>query len=156
MDKQIRTGVYICHCGENIAGTVDVEKVAEYARGLGSVVVARPYMFMCSDPGQGFIKNDIKELGFYEAMNKYNINLMVDKRYQDNFISLTSLFSEDIDQDAYNRTKIIQSKLFKNKNNYDEDTRNLYNELNIKRYFKNIGSVQDVAIYKIIESSSSL
>ncbi|PIS42836.1 MAG: hypothetical protein COT24_01415, partial [Candidatus Kerfeldbacteria bacterium CG08_land_8_20_14_0_20_40_16] len=102
------------------------------------------------------IKNDIKELGFYEAMNKYNINLMVDKRYQDNFISLTSLFSEDIDQDAYNRTKIIQSKLFKNKNNYDEDTRNLYNELNIKRYFKNIGSVQDVAIYKIIESSSSL
>lgn len=63
MDNEKKIGVYICHCGENIAGTVDVEKVAEYARGLGSVVVARPYMFMCSDPGQGLIKNDIKELG---------------------------------------------------------------------------------------------
>jgi heterodisulfide reductase subunit A len=58
-----RIGVYICHCGSNIAGTVDVEKVAEFARGLDSVVIARDYKFMCSDPGQELIKNDIKELG---------------------------------------------------------------------------------------------
>ncbi|MBA7539469.1 Ferredoxin-type protein NapF [subsurface metagenome] len=58
-----RIGVYVCHCGTNIAGTVDVEKVSEYARTLGSVVVARDYMFMCSDPGQELIENDIKELG---------------------------------------------------------------------------------------------
>jgi len=63
MDNEIRTGVYICHCGENIAGTVDVEKVAEYALGLDPVVVARHYMFMCSEPGQELIKNDIKEIG---------------------------------------------------------------------------------------------
>jgi heterodisulfide reductase subunit A len=58
-----RIGVYICHCGTNIAAPVDVKKVTEYARGLESVTVARDYEFMCSDPGQELIKNDIKELG---------------------------------------------------------------------------------------------
>lgn len=58
-----KIGVYVCHCGANIAGTVDVMQVTEYARGLPSVVVARDYKFMCSDPGQDLIKNDIKELG---------------------------------------------------------------------------------------------
>jgi len=61
MDPKI--GVYVCHCGANIAGTVDVAQVTEYASGLPSVVVARDYKFMCSDPGQDLIKNDIKELG---------------------------------------------------------------------------------------------
>ena len=61
MDRKI--GVYICHCGSNIAGTVDVGKVVEFARTLDSVVVAREYKFMCSDPGQSLIKQDIKELG---------------------------------------------------------------------------------------------
>ncbi len=56
-----RIGVYICHCGANIAGTVDVAKVTEYAATLPSVVIARDYKFMCSDPGQDIIKNDIKE-----------------------------------------------------------------------------------------------
>ncbi len=58
-----RIGVYICHCGSNIAGTVDSAAVAEFARGLEAVVVARDYKFMCSDPGQEMIKNDIKEFG---------------------------------------------------------------------------------------------
>jgi len=61
MERKI--GVYICHCGANIAGTVDVEQVTEAAKGLPSVVVARDYKFMCSDPGQDLIKNDIRELG---------------------------------------------------------------------------------------------
>jgi heterodisulfide reductase subunit A len=56
-----RIGVYICHCGTNIAGTVDVAKVTEHAAALPSVVVVRDYKFMCSDPGQDIIKNDIKE-----------------------------------------------------------------------------------------------
>jgi len=56
-----RIGVYICHCGSNIAATVDVEKVAEFARELDSVIVARDYKYMCSEPGQNLIKNDIKE-----------------------------------------------------------------------------------------------
>jgi heterodisulfide reductase subunit A len=58
-----RIGVYICHCGSNIAGTVDVKEVAEFARSLDSVVVARDYIFMCSDPGQEVIRQDIRDLG---------------------------------------------------------------------------------------------
>jgi heterodisulfide reductase subunit A len=58
-----KIGVYTCHCGANIAGTVDVEQVTEFAKGLPSVAIARDYKFVCSDPGQELIKNDIKELG---------------------------------------------------------------------------------------------
>ena len=58
-----RIGVYVCHCGSNIAGTVDCAEVARFARGLDAVVVARDYKFTCSDPGQEMIKKDIKELG---------------------------------------------------------------------------------------------
>jgi len=57
-----RIGVYICHCGSNIAGIVDCEKVVEFAQGLEPVVVARDYKYMCSDPGQNLIKDDIKNL----------------------------------------------------------------------------------------------
>ena len=65
-DVQERIGVYVCHCGTNIAGTVDVQQVAEWAatrlkrRG---VVIGRDYKFMCSSLGQELIENDIKELG---------------------------------------------------------------------------------------------
>jgi len=57
-----RIGVYVCHCGTNIADKVDIEAVAEYAAGLPGVVVGRHYEYMCSDPGQDLIKQDIKEL----------------------------------------------------------------------------------------------
>jgi len=55
-----KIGVYVCHCGTNIAGTVDVEAVAEFAATLPNVAVARHYMYMCSDPGQDLIRQDIK------------------------------------------------------------------------------------------------
>jgi len=55
-----RVGVYICHCGTNIAGTVDVEAVTNFASKLGNVITARNYAYMCSDPGQALIKEDIK------------------------------------------------------------------------------------------------
>jgi len=58
-----KIGVYVCHCGTNIAGTVDVEAVTEFARELPLVTIARRYMYMCSDPGQELIRKDIKELG---------------------------------------------------------------------------------------------
>jgi heterodisulfide reductase subunit A len=58
-----KIGVYICHCGTNIAGTVDVEEVADFASGLEGVAVARHYAYMCSDPGQDLIKEDIQEMG---------------------------------------------------------------------------------------------
>jgi len=59
----MKIGVYICHCGINIAATVDIEKVTAFARTLPHVAIARNYQYMCSDPGQDWIKNDIKNLG---------------------------------------------------------------------------------------------
>jgi heterodisulfide reductase subunit A len=55
-----RIGVYVCHCGTNIGGVVNVEHVAEVALTLPNVVVSRHYSYMCSDPGQGLIKEDIR------------------------------------------------------------------------------------------------
>jgi len=63
MEPQPRIGVYICHCGTNIAAMVDVEQVAEFAATLPGVVVARDYLYMCSDPGQALIQQDIEEQG---------------------------------------------------------------------------------------------
>ncbi len=56
-----RIGVYVCHCGINIAGKVDVESLAEFAKDLPYVVVSRDYKFMCADPGQELIQKDIQE-----------------------------------------------------------------------------------------------
>ncbi|MFN2119683.1 MAG: 4Fe-4S binding protein, partial [Anaerolineales bacterium] len=61
-----KIGVYVCHCGTNIAGTVDVQSVAEWAAARlkhRGVVIGRDYKFMCSSLGQEMIEKDIKELG---------------------------------------------------------------------------------------------
>jgi heterodisulfide reductase subunit A len=55
-----KVGVYVCYCGGNISDAVDVEKVCEQARKVPGVVVARSNMFMCSDPGQEMIIEDLK------------------------------------------------------------------------------------------------
>jgi heterodisulfide reductase subunit A len=55
-----KVGVYVCHCGGNISDAVEVEKVCEQARKVPGVVVARANMFMCSDPGQEMIIEDLK------------------------------------------------------------------------------------------------
>jgi heterodisulfide reductase subunit A2 len=56
-----KVGVYICHCGTNIAGVVDVEEVARWASLQPNVAIAREYKFMCSSLGQELIISDIKE-----------------------------------------------------------------------------------------------
>ena len=61
MHTKERIGVYVCHCGTNIAAMVDVAEVAQFAAGLNGVVKARHYPYMCSDPGQALIKEDIKD-----------------------------------------------------------------------------------------------
>lgn len=61
-----KIGVYVCHCGSNIAGTVDVQQVAQWAGSRlkeRGVIIARDYKFMCSSLGQELIEKDIKELG---------------------------------------------------------------------------------------------
>ncbi len=59
----MKIGVYVCHCGVNIAATVDIGQVTAFARTLPSVAMVRDYQYMCSDPGQDLIKNDIRNLG---------------------------------------------------------------------------------------------
>jgi heterodisulfide reductase subunit A len=63
MDDGIRIGVYVCHCGTNIAHTVDVEAVAKFAKSLPHVVVSRTSKFTCSQPGQERIQKDIAKPG---------------------------------------------------------------------------------------------
>jgi len=60
MKKQI--GVYICHCGTNIAATVDCHELSGFVGTLPGVKAARDYRYLCSDPGQALIKKDIREL----------------------------------------------------------------------------------------------
>ncbi|MBR2754290.1 MAG: CoB--CoM heterodisulfide reductase iron-sulfur subunit A family protein [Lachnospiraceae bacterium] len=63
-----RIGVFICHCGTNIASVVDVEKVAESAKTMPGVVFATTYKYMCSEPGQAMIK---------ESIEQYNLDRIV-------------------------------------------------------------------------------
>ncbi|KAB0671161.1 CoB--CoM heterodisulfide reductase iron-sulfur subunit A family protein [Oryzomonas sagensis] len=56
-----RIGVFICHCGENISRTVDVERVAAQVGTLPGVAFSTDYKYMCSDPGQGLLKKAIQE-----------------------------------------------------------------------------------------------
>ena len=59
--EELRIGVYVCHCGLNIAGSVNCEEVAKYAATLPNVVLAQDNLYACSDQGQEGIKKDIKE-----------------------------------------------------------------------------------------------
>src|SRR5512136_3161328 len=66
MEKKEKIGVYVCHCGTNIAGVVNVGEVSKWASDNlkdQGVVVSRDYKFMCSSLGQELIQKDIKELG---------------------------------------------------------------------------------------------
>lgn len=56
-----RVGVFICHCGSNIASVVDIKSVVEASRSYPYVAYATDYQFMCSEPGQEVIKKAVKE-----------------------------------------------------------------------------------------------
>ncbi len=56
-----RVGIFVCHCGMNIAGTVDVKQVVEYAKTIPDVVVVKENRYTCADPGQDEIRKAIKE-----------------------------------------------------------------------------------------------
>ena len=66
--EEIRIGVYVCHCGNNIAGVIDPKEVVEYASQLSGVVHVTDTLYACADSGQTLIKEDIK---------KYNLNRVV-------------------------------------------------------------------------------
>lgn len=56
-----KIGVFVCHCGINIASTVDVKKLVDYAKTLDDVVVSKDYKYMCSDVGANLIRDSIKK-----------------------------------------------------------------------------------------------
>jgi heterodisulfide reductase subunit A len=56
-----RIGVFVCHCGLNIASTVDVERLVEVLRDYPGVAFSDDYKYMCSDPGQALIQQAIEE-----------------------------------------------------------------------------------------------
>jgi len=58
-----RIGVFVCHCGVNIAGTVDVEAVARRIGTLSDVAISKDYKYMCSEPGQNMVKEAVREHG---------------------------------------------------------------------------------------------
>jgi heterodisulfide reductase subunit A-like polyferredoxin len=60
-ESEPRIGVFVCHCGHNIAGTVDVKEVADMAKSLPYVVFSTDEMFMCADSGQQLIKDKVEE-----------------------------------------------------------------------------------------------
>ena len=63
MGEEIKIGIYVCHCGLNISSIVNVQEVVAYTSKLDSVSIARDYQFMCSEPGQNLIINDIQKFG---------------------------------------------------------------------------------------------
>jgi len=61
MSEEPRVGVFICHCGLNIAGVIDVKALTEYAKTLPNVVFTKDNRYTCADPGQEEIRKAIKE-----------------------------------------------------------------------------------------------
>ena len=62
-EQEPRIGVYVCHCGLNIAQTVDCRKVADDVAGAEGVIVSKDIVYACSEPGQQQIKQDILDNG---------------------------------------------------------------------------------------------
>ncbi len=60
-ENEPRIGVYVCHCGSNIASVVTPAEVVEYAKDLPGVVISKEHRYMCSDPGQTLIQKDIAD-----------------------------------------------------------------------------------------------
>ncbi|MCK4490191.1 MAG: CoB--CoM heterodisulfide reductase iron-sulfur subunit A family protein, partial [Anaerolineales bacterium] len=84
MPEQLeKVGVYICHCGSNIAGTIDVEEVANWAKNNPNVEVSRTYEFMCSNTGQELIEKDIKEKGLTRIVVASCSPLMHEKTFRE-------------------------------------------------------------------------
>ena len=62
-DQEPRIGVYVCHCGLNIAQSVDCKRVAESVENKDGVVLSKDIVYACSEPGQQKIKQDIIDNG---------------------------------------------------------------------------------------------
>ena len=89
--NDLRVGVYVCHCGKNIGGTVRCEEVAAFAQGLPGVVLGRDSLYTCSEPGQEQINELVKDLQRAHALTVLFISheLNVVSRYATNVLCLS-------------------------------------------------------------------
>ena len=90
--EEPRIGVFVCHCGINIAGVVDVPAVRDYARTLPGVVYATDHMFTCSQDTQQLIQEAIKEY----ALNRVTVAACTPRTHE-------SLFQDTIRGAGLNR-----------------------------------------------------
>jgi len=77
-----KIGVYICHCGTNIAGKVSIDGICEFAKTLPNVAIVREYKFMCSEPGQNLIREDVKKKGIDRVVVASCSPLMHEKTFR--------------------------------------------------------------------------
>ena len=82
-ERTPRIGVYLCHCGSNIAGMVNIPEVSEFATELDNVTLVRDYRFMCSEPGQELIAKDINEQGLERVVVAACSPLMHEKTFRE-------------------------------------------------------------------------
>ena len=57
----VKIGVFLCHCGINIASTIDIEAVKKAFKNHPDIVLTEDYKYLCSEPGQDLIKNKIEQ-----------------------------------------------------------------------------------------------
>ena len=92
-----RIGVFVCHCGTNIAATVDVKTVAETLGKEPAVVYATDYPYMCSEAGQNIIKDAIKEPLEKENITLLDVYLGEDDGEKTLFVTIDSESGVDMD-----------------------------------------------------------
>jgi len=90
---ELRIGVFICECGQNIAGTVDCDELKEYAESLPNVVCAIKNRYTCAEPGQQEIKKYVVE----EKLNRVIVAACTPKMHEPTFRQCVS----DVDLNPY-------------------------------------------------------
>ena len=82
IEKPVNTGVYLCHCGGDIAEKLSVSEVLKFAQKQPNVVIARDYNFMCQDHGLEMIERDIREMGLDRVVVAGCSSGVHEKRFQ--------------------------------------------------------------------------
>ena len=117
-----RIGVFVCHCGSNIAATVDVEAVAAAAKKVPGVVFSADYMYMCSEAGQALVKDTIKNekltgalrgTAYHRIFELYDFDMECNEENVRNFMKRL-LDDGKIDDGMYNTVKIQDIITFAN------------------------------------------
>ena len=135
-NNEARIGVFVCHCGHNIAGTVDVKEVAEMASKLPGVIFSTDEMFMCSDAGQVLIKEKIAEVK--------DLRRDLGKKAPDNLSDSEGEMLQDALEafdKAHKRAKNVKgNKLFEAFNSSDELAKTFQKRKEAVRAVKELGS----------------